>query len=122
MYPPPVRIWFRFAVFWIILQWPAAAAAAPFPTFEVIRPNVAFWIKIYTEYSTSQGIVHDSKDLSIIYDVIKLEPYDSPSASRINRRRMKQAKSEYERILRRLAADPDTRDPDCRREIGRAHV
>jgi membrane-bound lytic murein transglycosylase D len=115
MHPPPMRIGFIFSVFWFMLQLSATSAAAYFPTHDVIRPNVAFWIKIYTEYTTSQSIVHDSEDLTIIYDVIDLKPYGSPSASKINRMRMKRVKAKYERILKRLATDPGTGDPACRR-------
>jgi membrane-bound lytic murein transglycosylase D len=116
MYRPPIRISIIFSIFWFMLQLPATSAAAHFPTYDVIRPNVAFWIKIYTEYTTSQAIVHDSQDLTIIYDVIDLKPYDSsPSASKINRRRMKAVKAKYESLLRRLATDPDSRNPDCQR-------
>ncbi len=115
MYPPPIRIGFVLTVFWFLLQLPATSAAAHFPTYDVIRPNVAFWIKIYTEYTTRQGIVHDSEDLGVIYDVIDLAPHESPHASKINRKRMKRAKATCERILKRLAADPETQAPECRR-------
>jgi len=115
MYPPPKRIWFVLPIFWFLLHLPAASAAAHFPNYEVIRPNVAFWIKVYTEHTTSQSIVHDSKNLALIYDVIDLVPHDSPSASKINRKRMKRAKAEYERILKRLAANPKTENSACRR-------
>jgi membrane-bound lytic murein transglycosylase D len=115
MYPPPKRIWFVLPVFWFLLHLPAASEAAHFPNYEVIRPNVAFWIKVYTEHTTSQSIVHDSKNLTRIYDVIDLVPHDSPSASKINRKRMKRAKAKYERILKRLAANPKTENSACRR-------
>jgi membrane-bound lytic murein transglycosylase D len=36
------------------------AADEPFPQYEVIEPNVSFWIKIYADYSTRQAVVHDS--------------------------------------------------------------
>jgi membrane-bound lytic murein transglycosylase D len=115
MQSPPIRIWFVLPIFWFLLQLPAPSAAAHFPTYDVIRPNVAFWIKVYTEYTTRQSIVHDSEDLTIIYDVIDLVPYELPFASKINRRRMKRAKAKYEHILRRLASDPETGDPTYRR-------
>ena len=34
-----------------------------FPVPSVIQPNVAFWKKIYTEYSTNHGVLH----LSLIH-------------------------------------------------------
>jgi membrane-bound lytic murein transglycosylase D len=90
-------------------------AAEPFPKYEVIKPNVSFWIKIYSHYPSTRAIVHDSDDLDIIYDVIDLEPAEQPGSRKINRRRMKAASRRYESILKRLAADPLDKDADCRR-------
>ena len=50
----------------------ARAESDTFPMPSVIEPNVAFWTKIYTEYSSSYGVLHDSRKLNIIYGVIEL--------------------------------------------------
>jgi peptidoglycan lytic transglycosylase D len=91
------------------------ASADVFPVPDVITPNVAFWTKVYALYTTGQGIVHDSDDLQLIYDVIDLIPYTVPDAEEINHQRVKQAVEEYESVLRRLARDPDASDETCRR-------
>ncbi|MDA8141313.1 MAG: LysM peptidoglycan-binding domain-containing protein [Desulfobacteraceae bacterium] len=91
------------------------AATDPFPMPDVIAPNVAFWTKVYSQYATSQGIVHDSDNLNIIYEVIPLLPYEHPGAAKTNRRRMKEANEKYERILKQLAKAPDTANEECRR-------
>ena len=87
----------------------------PFPRYREIEPNVAFWTDIYSKYTTLQAVIHDSRDLGVVYDVIAVKPYDAPGARKINRDRMKRAKAKYEAILRRLAADPHCRDKDCQR-------
>ena len=89
------------------LSWDAKSAE-PFPRYKIIEPNVAFWVKVYSQYPTTRAIIHDSVDLGIIYDVIAVKPYDAPGARKINRQRTKQAKAKYKAILKRLAADPDT--------------
>jgi membrane-bound lytic murein transglycosylase D len=91
------------------------AAEEPFPEYTVVKPNVSFWISIYTRYATTQAVVHDSVHLDVVYDVVDLEPADSPGACKINRQRMKTASQKYTQILQRLAADPSTQDADCRR-------
>ena len=91
------------------------AAGEPFPQYEVIEPNVSFWIKIYSEYSTRQAVVHDSLRLDVVYRVIDLEPAGQRGARKINRERMKTASRRYAAILNRLADDPLTKDADCRR-------
>lgn len=93
----------------------AAAVAAPFPEYDCIAPNVNFWTKVYSEYTTSQGIIHDSINLNIVYDTIDLRPYDTPNARKINRKRMKRAQQKYEGILMRLSRHPETSDAECRR-------
>ena len=86
-----------------------------FPEYTVVKSNVSFWINIYSRYTTTQAVVHDSVDLDIVYDVIELVPADTPGARKINRGRMKAAAKKYTRILRLLAADPSTPEVDCRR-------
>ena len=109
------KLFFVLVVLPALFYPPGCRAANHFPQFEAIDANVAFWTKVYTEFSTTQALVHDSRNLDIIYGVIELKPYDAPSARKINRKRMKHAKAEYERILRLLASDPNRNDRECRR-------
>ncbi len=102
-------------IFFSLIVTMGHAAVGTFPQFEAVRPNVSFWTKVYTQYSTSQAIVHDSSNLDIIYAVIDIKPYDAPGSRKINRKRLKRAKKNYQDILKRLARDPNTADPDCRR-------
>lgn len=94
---------------------PARADGERFPVYPVIEPNVAFWTQIYARYSTAQAVVHDSLHLDIVYEVIDLKPMDRAGARKVNRNRMKRASRRVADILRRLAADPQTADADCRR-------
>ncbi|MCK5163531.1 MAG: hypothetical protein KAQ72_07435, partial [Desulfobacula sp.] len=48
-------------------------AAPDFPTYPAIKPNVEFWIDIFTKFSKSQGVMHDTRNLGIIYDIINLD-------------------------------------------------
>jgi len=105
------------AIIALALSTPCAGAEL-FPLYEVIEPNVAFWVKVYAEYTTSQAIIHDSHNLNVVYDVISVMPYDAPGARKINRDRMKRAKAKYKKILQRLAADPGIDDKDCQRVAG----
>ena len=91
------------------------AAADPFPRYASIEPNVAFWTKIYSQYPTTNVVIHDSNDLGIIYDVITVKPYDAPGARKTNRGRTKRAKAKYRDILKGLAANPKHKGKDHRR-------
>lgn len=107
--------WVRFAVFFMIF-WcvfagtRAASGSEIFPEYEIIRPNVAFWVNIFTQYSESQGIIHDSVHPDIIYEVIDLIPGHTGKAKQINQARIKQSVRTYRNILRALSgkANPQT--------------
>jgi membrane-bound lytic murein transglycosylase D len=81
----------------------AFAADDPFPRFDAIESNVQFWRLVYSHYPSSEGILHDANDLRIIYTTIPLEPYGKSGAIRINRQRVRDAKSGIATILRKLA-------------------
>ncbi|MGD9300319.1 MAG: transglycosylase SLT domain-containing protein, partial [Desulfobacterales bacterium] len=80
----------------------ARAESDTFPVPSVIEPNVAFWTKIYTEYSTSHGVLHDSRRLNIIYGVIELVDPDRYGGRKTNKKRIKKAKKKYKAILAKL--------------------
>jgi membrane-bound lytic murein transglycosylase D len=73
-----------------------------FPKYPSIQPNVSFWQKIYSHYSTHQGVIHDKQNLDIIYGVIALEDIDLPGSRKINRERIKKAKKHFKNILKNL--------------------
>lgn len=41
-----------------------------FHVSEILRPRVDFWKKIYTEYTTSEGLLHDAENPEIILGVV----------------------------------------------------
>lgn len=86
-----------------------------FPLPDAIAPNVAFWTEVYATYSTEQGVVHDSVDLDVIYDVIDLKAYDVPGARRVNRKRIKRSAAKYRHILHTLAKNPNHTGKEQRR-------
>lgn len=77
--------------------------ADPFPAPQCIQPNISFWEKVYSEYHSGQGILHDNQDLSIVYGVVAIDNQVRPGAGRINRERIKSAKKKYQTLLERLA-------------------
>lgn len=74
----------------------------PFPLYPSIRANVAFWKKIYTQYSTRQGIIHDSRNVNIIYEVITFKDWHEPGAYNYNIAKEEYAKAHYEQLLKRI--------------------
>lgn len=88
---------------------------ALFPVYPSIEPNIAFWKDVYSRYTSNQGIIHDTDNLAIVYEVIDLEPRTSRSARRRNLRHILKTKSRYAELLRKLAHHPNTRDKEALR-------
>jgi hypothetical protein len=74
-----------------------------FPVYQSMKANVSFWKKVYAEYPNTKGLIHDNRDLSIIYKVIDLMPEDQADASATNKARVDRAKEKYRHILQSLA-------------------
>jgi len=93
----------------------ADTISGDFPVYDSIRPNISFWKKIYTEYATSQGVIHDKRNLGIIYEVIALKDRYTHGGRKINRNRIKNAKKKYKLILARLSRGESPQAPEEKR-------
>ncbi len=60
-----------------------------FPDFGKLSPQKRFWKKIFTEYTTSQIIIHDEWYLDLVYKVIDLD--------KLGKKPWEKVKKEYER-------------------------
>ena len=75
-----------------------------FPRPAAIEPQVQFWIKVYSEYTTSQMALHDSEALDIIYTVVDLPPGQDPAMQRVRRDLLRATRERYESALKCLAS------------------
>jgi membrane-bound lytic murein transglycosylase D len=72
-----------------------------FPQPAELQRDVDFWIDIFTGYTTNQGVMHDSRNLGIVYEVIDFpESWDR----RQRQRRVVQHRKKIQAILSGLAA------------------
>lgn len=60
-----------------------------------------FWIRVYTEVTTDQGLLHDDWNLGLVYEVLRFDPAASPVQ---RERRVAEAKARYASLLKRFAA------------------
>jgi membrane-bound lytic murein transglycosylase D len=102
----PMR-WVTVAALGILLVTPlqpaaaAAEAADPFVRPAALEPDVRFWIRVYTEVTTDQGLLHDDWNLGLVYEVLRFDPAASPAQ---RERRVAEAKARYASLLKRFAA------------------
>ncbi len=73
-----------------------------FPRPKAIEKDVHFWKHIYTKVPTSEGLIHDNADLSIVYENIRLPAKLSYKA---RSRYTKKIKKKYKNILIKLAGE-----------------
>ncbi|MBN1847500.1 MAG: transglycosylase SLT domain-containing protein [Deltaproteobacteria bacterium] len=104
-------------IFYILIGYnvPASQSNDPFPLYPSIKSNVAFWKKIYSEYTTSQGIIHDRRHLDIIYQVIPLKDSREPGAAKYNEKQIKETKNYYKKLLMRLSTGKSPQTEEERR-------
>lgn len=98
------------ALLWLFALPAAAGEHLPFPA--ELKKDVDFWIRVYSEISTSEGFLHDERDLSIVYRKLEFAPDIAPSARR------DAVDAEREKIvlmLKRLAAGADRLSADEQR-------
>jgi membrane-bound lytic murein transglycosylase D len=79
----------------------SAEASDTFAHPQELEPDVRFWIRVYTEVTTDQGLLHDDWNLGLVYEVLRFDPADSPHQ---RERIVAQAKAHYAELLRRFAA------------------
>ena len=81
----------------------AAAAESPDPFAHPpeLEKDVRFWIRVYTEVTTDQGLLHDDWDLGLVYEALRFDPASSPAQ---RERLVAAAKARYAGLLRRFAA------------------
>ena len=89
----------------LVLSWLLVAGAAHseeiFPQPPELQPDVDFWVSIFTTYTTDEGVLHDNRDIAVVYDRLNMPA--SLSRSERNRRVDKRRK-ELQVVLRSLAS------------------
>jgi membrane-bound lytic murein transglycosylase D len=78
----------------------AGDTADPFAHPPALERDIRFWVRVYTEVTTDQGLLHDDWNLGLVYEVLRFDPA-SPPAQR--ERRVHEAKARYAALLRRFA-------------------
>ena len=71
-----------------------------FPRPEALERDVNFWVSIFTQYSTNEGVLHDNRNLAIVYEKV---PLPENASRRTRQRTSGNRRNHYQAILRTLA-------------------
>lgn len=95
-------------LFLVLLFASAATSAAgndAFPRPEELERDIAFWRRIYTEVTTSGGLLHDPERLDVVYEVVQ---FPADTAPRQRSKRVDELKKKYAHILDRIASTDES--------------
>lgn len=86
----------------LLAGWLALSASADerFPQPAELDRDVDFWVSIFADYSTTEGVLHDNRNLAIVYERI-----DMPAglSRRERQRRVGDQRKQLQAVLRKLA-------------------
>ncbi len=96
----------RWLVLVSVLVFAAGSRAAEiFPVGPEMQKRVDFWVKIYTQYSKEEMVLHDADHMEVIYDVANVhESFFERLTRRGRKRYLESVSQEYRTILAKLAA------------------
>lgn len=72
------------------------------PSAEFVKKNVEFWTRIYGEYDSFQGVIHDAKYIDHVYEVIDLHNV-GPKPSHIVRNQVRKWRDVLLRVHKKQA-------------------
>jgi membrane-bound lytic murein transglycosylase D len=90
----------RHGVAVLLLLGAGTAGAQLFPLPDELRPDVDFWVAIFTEYTTDQGVLHDNRSLGVVYERLDFE---RGQERRSRQQLIKQRRDQLQQRLRSLA-------------------
>ena len=100
-----MNLWLRILTLLALFSLASQATCDPLPRPAAIQPAVDFWVRIYSEVSTQQGLLHDRENMAVVYETLQFEEnLWHPSRERKIRAR----RAHYADILERLAAGKRT--------------
>ena len=80
---------------------PLSAAQTDFPLPAGLERDVQFWLRVFTEVSDDEGVLHDNRNLAVIYEVM---PMPASTGRRERNRRVAARRKYYRQILQTLAS------------------
>jgi len=91
----------RHSLLLILFIFAVARADETFPQPSELQRDVDFWVSIFTHYRTDQGVLHDNRNLAVVYERVDLP---AKMDRRTRQRQVKKRREKIKAVLRTLAA------------------
>ena len=85
----------------LLLVFASARADETFPAPAELQPDIDFWVSIFSRYTTGQGVLHDNRNLAVVYERVDLP---ASMGRRDRQRQVKKRREKLQAILRSLAS------------------
>jgi membrane-bound lytic murein transglycosylase D len=101
------RYWWLGLMLCVVSIATTRAQESPFVKPASLAPAVEFWKRVYTEVTTSGGLIHDDTELNVVYRVLE---FANGTSATVRNRRIDDEKNFVASTLRKLAngEEPDT--------------
>jgi membrane-bound lytic murein transglycosylase D len=91
----------RYSLFLMLLAFTVASADETFPQPAELQRDVDFWVSIFTHYRTDQGVLHDNRNLAVVYERVDLP---AKMSRRERQRQVKKRREKLQAVLKTLAS------------------
>ncbi|MDH3339108.1 MAG: transglycosylase SLT domain-containing protein [Gammaproteobacteria bacterium] len=85
----------------LLLVVAGAHADQTFPAPAELQPDIDFWVSIFSRYTTDQGVLHDNRNLAVVYERVDLP---GNMSRRDRQRRVAKRREKLQAILGSLAS------------------
>lgn len=85
----------------LLLPLLGGAADSDFPQPAALDRDVEFWLRVFSTVSTDEGLLHDNRNLAVVYEVL---PMPEKTGRRSRNRKVAARRKHYQAVLRGLAA------------------
>lgn len=88
------------AILLLLLSAPVIAANDAFPEPPQLQSDIQFWLDVFTDYGVDEGVLHDSRELGVVYARL---PMPAELSRRERQRRVDVERQQLRSILQTLA-------------------
>ncbi|MGQ0697354.1 MAG: LysM peptidoglycan-binding domain-containing protein [Panacagrimonas sp.] len=92
----------------VIAPSSGVADDAQFPRYDILKPNVAFWTKVFSEYSENQSAIHSADYPNLVFEVLDFRDdalrLDDSVLRKLRNVEETKAKKRYEVLLSQIHA------------------
>lgn len=85
----------------VVAQPASQPVQSAIPRPAALQDDIDFWISIYTQVSTTEGVLHDERNLKAVYEKLRFAPNTPPKE---RQKVVDEVRDRYALILKRVAA------------------